>query len=120
MQDLSEKVEPAVASGGPAFINALADSPLGWGHEVRIGPRVSSLAVETRLWPLFGVVDGRHRLTCTPAERVPIEERLRPPRRFRHLPAANRHEEVEAIQRHVDRDWELLVSRCEHEAAVAA
>jgi pyruvate ferredoxin oxidoreductase beta subunit len=119
-QDLSEKVERAVASGGPAFINALADCPLGWGHEARIGPRVSSLAVETRLWPLFEVVDGRHRLTYTPPERVPIEEWLRPQRRFRHLLAADRHEEVESIQRHVDHDWDLLVSRCDHETAVAA
>jgi pyruvate ferredoxin oxidoreductase beta subunit len=116
-QDLSEKVERAVASDGPAFINALADCPLGWGHESRVGPRVSSLAVETRMWPLFEVVDGRHRLTHVPERIVPIEEWLRPQRRFRHLLRPEAHPEVEAIQKRVDRDWEALVARCDHEAA---
>ena len=33
--DLSRKVEQAVAADGPAFINVLTDCPLGWGHEAR-------------------------------------------------------------------------------------
>ena len=111
-QDLSEKVERAVAADGPAFLNVLADCPLGWGHEARVGPRVSSLAVETRLWPLFEVVDGEYRLTHTPERYVPIEEWLAPQKRFRHLLAPEARGEVEDIQRHVDADWETLVERC--------
>src|SRR5690349_9668190 len=50
--DLSEKVRRATSGHGPSFINVLADCPLGWRHEARIGVRVSQLAVETRFWPL--------------------------------------------------------------------
>jgi pyruvate/2-oxoacid:ferredoxin oxidoreductase beta subunit len=32
-QDLSEKVERAVATGSAAFLNVLTDCPVGWGHE---------------------------------------------------------------------------------------
>jgi pyruvate ferredoxin oxidoreductase beta subunit len=118
-QDLSEKVERAVAHDGPAFINVLADCPLGWGHEARVGPRVSSLAVETRLWPLYEVVGGHYRLTYEPERDLPIQEWLRPQRRFRHLMAPDAHDEVADIQHHVDAEWAALLARCEADAAAA-
>jgi pyruvate ferredoxin oxidoreductase beta subunit len=111
-QDLSEKVRRATAGDGPSFINVLADCPLGWRHEPRIGARISQLAVETRFWPLYEVVDGRYRLTYEPRERVPVIEWLRPQGRFAHLLAPERAAEVEEIQRAVDADWDALLARC--------
>jgi pyruvate ferredoxin oxidoreductase beta subunit len=111
-QDLSEKVRCATAAEGPAFINTLADCPLGWRHEARIGARVSQLAVETRFWPLFEVVEGRYRLTHVPPERVPIQEWLKLQGRFAHLMAPEHEAEVQEIQRRVDDDWDALVARC--------
>jgi pyruvate ferredoxin oxidoreductase beta subunit len=111
-QDLSEKVRCATAAEGPAFINTLADCPLGWRHEARIGSRVSQLAVETRFWPLFEVVEGRYRLTHVPPERVPIEEWLKLQGRFAHLMAPEHEAEVQEIQRRVDEDWDALVAKC--------
>jgi pyruvate ferredoxin oxidoreductase beta subunit len=112
--DLSEKVRRATAGDGPAFLNVLADCPLGWRHESRIGVRVSRLAVETRFWPLYEVDDGRFRLTYEPPERVPIEEWLRPQGRFAHL--LKREAEIAEIQRQVDADWDALVARCRADA----
>jgi pyruvate ferredoxin oxidoreductase beta subunit len=111
-QDLSEKVRRAAAGDGPSFINVLADCPLGWRHEPRIGARISQLAVETRFWPLYEVVDGRYRLTYEPRERVPVIEWLRPQGRFAHLLAPDRAADVQEIQRTVDEDWDALVTRC--------
>ncbi len=111
-QDLSGKVRRATAAGGPAFINTLADCPLGWRHAPRIGARVSQLAVETRYWPLFEVVKGRYRLTHVPPERVPIEEWLKLQGRFAHLMAPEHEAEVQKIQRRVDEDWDALVAKC--------
>jgi pyruvate ferredoxin oxidoreductase beta subunit len=111
-QDLSEKVRRATAGDGPSFINVLADCPLGWRHEPRIGARISQLAVETRFWPLYEVVDGRYRLTYEPREHVPVIEWLRPQGRFAHLLAPERAGEVQEIQRRVDADWDELVGRC--------
>ena len=117
--DLSEKVRRAVAAEGATFINALADCPLGWRHEPRIGARVSRLAVETRYWPLYEVVDGRYRLTYEPSERVPIDEWLRPQGRFKHLLRPEHEAELAEIQRRVDSDWDALVARCSADESAA-
>ena len=111
--DLSEKVRRANAAGGATFINTLADCPLGWRHEARIGVRVSRLAVETRFWPLYEIADDRYRLTYEPPERVPIGEWLTLQGRFAHLAGPEHAEEVAEIQGRVDRDWDRLVARCE-------
>jgi pyruvate ferredoxin oxidoreductase beta subunit len=111
-QDLSAKVERATSVDGPSFINVLTDCPLGWNHHARISARVSSLAVETRFWPLYEVVEGTYRLTYRPEDNVPIEEWLRPQGRFAHLLTDDRREEVAVIQRHVDEEWDALLERC--------
>ncbi len=79
------KVEHAVAAEGPAFLNVLSDCPVGWGHEPRLFKTVLDLAVETRLWPLYEVVDGDYRVTYVPKERVPVSEWFALQTRFAHL-----------------------------------
>lgn len=111
-QDLSDKVRRATAGDGASFINVLADCPLGWRHEARIGARISQLAVETRFWPLYEVVDGRYRMTYEPRERVPVIEWLRPQGRFAHLLGPERAADVQEIQDQIDADWDTLVARC--------
>jgi pyruvate ferredoxin oxidoreductase beta subunit len=112
-QDLSEKVERAAAADGPAFLNVLTNCPLGWGHEPRLGIQVIDAAVNSCFWPLYEVVDGEYRLTYEPDEYVPIEEWLRPQKRFAHLLRPENAELVERIQRQVAADWRSLRDRCE-------
>jgi pyruvate ferredoxin oxidoreductase beta subunit len=112
-QDLSEKVERAAALDGPAFLNVLTNCPLGWGHEPRLGIQVVDAAVNSCFWPLYEVVDGEYRLTYEPDEYVPIEEWLRPQKRFAHLLRPESAELVERIQRQVAADWRSLRDRCE-------
>jgi len=110
--DLSRKVERAVAADGPAFLNVLTDCPLGWGHEPRLSARVLNAAVDTRFWPLYEVVDGKYRLTYRPQKPEPIENWLGLQARFAHLLAGDNGRLVEDIQRVVDADWDDLVARC--------
>jgi pyruvate ferredoxin oxidoreductase beta subunit len=119
-QDLSEKVIRAASVDGPSFINVLADCPLGWDHRARISARVSTLAIETRFWPLYEVADGAYRLTYVPSEYVPIEEWLRPQGRFAHLLKPENRGEVAAIQRQVDAEWNALAARCQPGPTVGA
>jgi pyruvate ferredoxin oxidoreductase beta subunit len=112
-QDLSEKVERAAAADGPAFLNVLTNCPLGWGHEPRLGIQVIDAAVNSCFWPLYEVVDGEYQLTYEPDEYVPIEEWLRPQKRFAHLLRPENAELVERIQRQVAADWRSLRDRCE-------
>lgn len=112
-QDLSDKALRASQADGPAFLNVLSDCPLGWGHAARLGPQVGRLAVETRFWPLYEVVDGRYRLTHVPEQRVPIEEWLSRQVRFRHVLAPGNEGLLAELQRRVDEDWTRLLELCE-------
>ena len=107
--DLSRKVERAIESDGPAFVNVLTDCPVGWGHEPRLAPQLLNAAVESRFWPLYVVVDGPHRLTYRPTRAVDVEAWLRPQKRFAHLTPAL----VDEIRRQVDADWASLLGRIE-------
>ncbi len=115
--DLSEKVERAAKADGPAFLNVLTDCPLGWGHEPRASVSVLDAAVASRFWPLYEVVDGRYRLTHVPEPVVPVEEWLRPQKRFAHLLRPEAAGLVEEIQRRIDADWAQLTARCDRDAA---
>jgi pyruvate ferredoxin oxidoreductase beta subunit len=109
--DLSRKAERAAAAGGPAFLNVLSDCPVGWGHEPKLFKTVLDLAVESRLWPLYEVVDGRYRLSYEPKKQVPVADWFAMQTRFAHLRTPEAAELVEEIQRHVDADWETLLRR---------
>jgi pyruvate ferredoxin oxidoreductase beta subunit len=112
--DLSVKVERAVATDGPAFLNVLTDCPLGWGHEPRQGTHILGMAVESNFWPLYEVVDGDFRLTYRPERSVPVEKWLGGQTRFAHLLRPEHRAVVERIQAQVDADWDELVARCQH------
>jgi pyruvate ferredoxin oxidoreductase beta subunit len=111
--DLSVKAEKASAADGPAFLNVLTDCPVGWGHEPRVSMQVLRAAVDSLFWPLYEVVDGRYRLTYRPEQVVPVEEWLRPQKRFAHLMKPENAPVVEQIQRRIEADWDALVARCE-------
>jgi pyruvate ferredoxin oxidoreductase beta subunit len=117
--DLSRKAERAAQADGPAFLNVLSDCPLGWGHEARFGPRITRLAVESRFWPLYEVVEGRYRLTYDVPKPLPLEEWLRPQTRFKHLLRPENKALLEDIKQHVERDWADLIRRCESDALAA-
>ena len=75
--------------------------------------RILDAAVNSCFWPLYEVVDGEYRLTYEPHEVVPVEDWLRPQKRFAHLLRPENAEIVEEIQRRVTADWQSLRSRCE-------
>ncbi len=107
--DLSRKVRRAVQMGGSAFLNVLTPCPLGWGFTAREGIAVVREAVETGLWPLYEVIEGRYRLTYEPDPRQSVDRFLATQTRFRHLGP----DEKAAIQDTVDRDWHRLMDRVE-------
>jgi pyruvate ferredoxin oxidoreductase beta subunit len=93
-------------------VNVLTDCPVGWGHEPKLSPQILNAAVDSRFWPLYEVCDGEYRLTYEPRHVVPVEDFLRPQKRFAHLFAAGSDGRVEEIQRRLDADWDELVARC--------
>ncbi|HDD64831.1 MAG TPA: pyruvate ferredoxin oxidoreductase [Firmicutes bacterium] len=112
--DLISKVEKAIKFDGFTFIDVLAPCRLGWGYDPSLTAEISRLAVETCIWPLYEVVEGKYRLTYKPKEKKPVIEWFKLQRRFSHLLKPENAGLLEEIQKEVDRRWEELLEKCEN------
>jgi len=111
-QDLSSKVERAVAMEGPAFLNVMSDCPLGWGHESRDGLDVMRAAQDSLFWPLFEIVNGEYALSYRPRKVIPVVDFLKTQKRFAHLFKPGNEALLVAIQEQVEDDWRRLLALC--------
>lgn len=112
-KDLYTKAEKAIYTEGPTFLNVMSPCPRGWGYEASELMNICKMAVETCYWPLFEVVDGKWILNYAPKNKMPIEEFLRPQRRFKHLFKKGNEELIGFFQAEIDKRWEELRNRCE-------
>ena len=108
-KDLYEKSEKAIYTKGPAFLNVLSPCPRGWGYPTDMLMQINKLAVETCYWPLYEVVDGKYKITYKPAKKLPIEEFLKPQKRFKHMFKPGNEWMLEEFQNEVDKRWQALL-----------
>lgn len=109
-KDLYEKAEKAIYTEGPTFLNVLAPCPRGWGYPTEDLMQINKLAADTCYWPLYEVVDGKYKITYKPAKKLPIEEFLKPQKRFRHMFKPGNEWMIEDFQKIVDSRWEKLLA----------
>ncbi len=109
-KDLYEKAEKAIYTSGPAFLNVMAPCPRGWGYPTDQLMQINKLAADTCYWPMYEVVDGKYTITYKPAKKLPIEEFLRPQKRFTHLFKPGNEWMIEEFQKTVDERWEQLLA----------
>ena len=102
--DLMAKVKKAAATKGPAYVHILSVCPTGWRLPPELAIHAGRLAVETGMFPLYEVEQGRYHLTVDFTELRPIEEYLKIQGRFRHLTP----EMIEDIQQRVQEEYEKL------------
>ena len=112
-KDLHPKAERAIYTPGAAFLNVMSPCPRGWGYDPSELMTICRLAVDTCNWPLYEVIDGKWMLNYIPKKKLPIEDFLRPQKRFKHLFKPGREELLVRFQAEVDRQWEALRRRCE-------
>jgi pyruvate/2-oxoacid:ferredoxin oxidoreductase beta subunit len=106
-QDLRRKIKKARTIRGTKFIHMLVPCPTGWKTASDIAPDLSILAVETNIFPLYEVENGRkYTINHTPL-RLPVQEYLSKQGRFKHLT----EEEIKNIQMEADDEWERLQQR---------
>jgi pyruvate ferredoxin oxidoreductase beta subunit len=79
------KVEKAMATNGPAYVHILSVCPTGWRCPVDLTIRMGRLAVETGIFPLYEVEDGKYKLSLDFPELRPVTDYLKLQGRFRHL-----------------------------------
>ena len=108
-KDLYEKSEKAIYTEGAAFLNVLAPCPRGWGYPTEDLMKINKLAVDTCYWPLYEVENGKYTVNYKPAKKLPIEEFLKPQRRFKHLFKPGNEWMIEEFQKEVDERWEMLL-----------
>ncbi|PTD94567.1 pyruvate synthase subunit beta [archaeon SCG-AAA382B04] len=83
--DLIEKVKKANEINGPTYVQIHTPCPTGWGHEGDITVKLARLAVETGLWVLYEREEGEIKDVKKIKDRKPVEEYLKPQKRFKHL-----------------------------------
>ena len=107
LEDFLAKMNKAKGIKGLRFIHILASCPPGWKFPSELSVKISRLAVETRIFPLYEIEQGRtYRLTVTP-KGLPVSEYLKLQGRFSHL----RPEQVRVIQKNVDEEYALLLAK---------
>ncbi|HUG23411.1 thiamine pyrophosphate-dependent enzyme [Piscinibacter sp.] len=85
LHDLERKVRTAMAVQGARYIHILVPCPLGWGAASQDTIRLARLAQESGLFPVFEAMCGEVVQVSKIRRRVPVEDYLRPQRRFAHL-----------------------------------
>jgi len=102
--DLVQKVKKAARIKGPAYIHILSVCPTGWRLPPQLSIKAGRLAVETGIFPLYEVENGRYRFTVEIQELRPVNDYLKMQGRFRHLDEAM----IEKIQKRVTEEYERL------------
>ena len=85
LRDLEAKVRRAMEFRGARYIHIFVPCPLGWGHASEETIRIARLAKETGVFPVFEAQDGEVVSVSKIRRKLPVEEYLRPQRRFAHL-----------------------------------
>lgn len=111
-KDLHEKSYKAIYTKGACFLNVLASCPRGWRYEAEDLAEICQLAVDTCVWPLYEIENGRWKLTYEPKKKKPVEEFLAKQGRFRHMFRPGNEWMIENTQEYVDAEWKKLLKKC--------
>jgi pyruvate ferredoxin oxidoreductase beta subunit/2-oxoisovalerate ferredoxin oxidoreductase beta subunit len=106
-EDMVRKFQEAKEKkGGSRFLHVLAACPPGWRVPSELTIKVSRLAVQANVFPLYEVEDGiTYTLNYTGERKV--KDYLEVQGRFKHLTETD----ISDIQRQVDADWKLLLKK---------
>jgi len=85
LHDLEAKVRRAMELHGARYIHIFVPCPLGWGTASSDTIRIARLAKETGLFPVFEAERGEVTAVLKIRKRTPVEDYLKPQKRFAHL-----------------------------------
>jgi len=85
LHDLEAKVERAMTMRGARYLHVLVPCPLGWGSASSDTIKLARLAQRSGLFPVYEAEHGEVTSALPIRRQVPVEEYLRPQRRYAHL-----------------------------------
>ena len=105
LHDLEAKVKRAMEFRGARYIHIFVPCPLGWGTASQDTILIARLAHESGLFPVFEAEYGVQVSALPIRRQIPVEEYLKPQKRFAHLFGAHPKLDVIArIQERADRN----------------
>ncbi|MFC2024554.1 pyruvate synthase subunit PorB [Chloroflexota bacterium] len=112
--DLMTKVSKAKATNGPSYLHILSVCPTGWRCPGELAVRIGRLAVQTGIFPLYEVENGKYKLNINPRGLKPVAEYLKLQGRFRHLTDSV----IDEIQQRVTKEYASLKEKVATEPSV--
>jgi pyruvate ferredoxin oxidoreductase beta subunit len=106
-RDLIAKVQKAKTIKGAKYLHVYSVCPTGWRSAPERSIQLGKLAVETGLFPLYEVENGKYRLTKKLSKIKPLDEYLKLQGRFRHLTEDLRKQ----IQEKTNEDYAQLLKK---------
>lgn len=85
LHDLEAKVRHAMSLRGARYLHVLVPCPLGWGSAPADTVKLARLAQRSGLFPVFEAEHGVVTSSMPIRGRVPVEDYLRPQKRYAHL-----------------------------------
>jgi len=105
--DLLDKVAKGLAVRGPAYVHILSVCPTGWRCPPDLTIRIGRLAVETGIFPLYEIENGKYKVNVNPANLKPIQDYFKGQGRFGHLT----DETVKGIQDRVTKEYSEILQK---------
>ena len=108
------KVQKAVNADGPSFINILSPCSRGWKFESSETVRIADLAVQTNVWPIYEIEQGKYKINFQPEKRKPASEWFASQGRFKHLLKPKNKNLADKIQNKIDEEWNNLKRKAQN------
>jgi pyruvate ferredoxin oxidoreductase beta subunit len=102
--DIMMKIQKARQIKGPSYIHILSVCPTGWRCPSNLSIKMGRLAVETGIFPLYEIEDGKYNLNIDLPKLRPVDDYLKLQGRFRHLTKEN----ITEIQNRVDLEYNRI------------
>ncbi|RJO63100.1 MAG: pyruvate synthase subunit beta [Dehalococcoidia bacterium] len=99
--DMMEKVKKAMSVKGPSYIQIFSVCPTGWRCAGDLTIRIGRLAVETGVFPLYEVENGKYKMSMDFPRLKPLIDYTKLQGRFRHLsPEALEQIQAKVVQKY--------------------
>jgi pyruvate ferredoxin oxidoreductase beta subunit len=106
--DFIRKVEKAKKVKGPSYIHCFSVCPTGWRLPSDQAVSAGRLAVETGIFPLYEVENGKYKISAEmPKKLKPIKDYYKSQGRYRHLT----EDEIKMIQTRVNKEYKKLLNK---------
>ncbi len=111
-KDMQKKMQTALATEGPCYINAISACTTEWKFDPKDTISITDLATDSLVFPLYEIIDGRElNITYRPKNVIPVADYLGAQGRFKHLFKPQWAHILEEWQKNVDKEWEYLQRR---------